>query len=404
MEIKILHIASGFFPDYSGAPTRLYNLLSNQPYDVVLLAPDRTFKGEKIQKKEERFSNILVKRISFDREKSIIEAMPYLWYINDVNWKSKVFVRCIQNERFDIVHGHNPLGFGLAAKKIAEKTQKMFIYEAHGLNIDAYSTKMSKFNPLYFLGYSYVKKNEASLMRDSDHIIAITKMIKKRICRIFDISEEKITVVPNGVNFDVFSPKEGYRIEAEKIKNELKISGKIVMYAGAMDKINGILDIITIIPEVIQEEPNINFVFIGRGPEEEKLVSLRDKHPKNIKFMGVIPYEEMPIYYQMADLFIIPRPSTMLAETITPLKLLEAMAMEKCVIGSDVGGISEVVKHGINGYLFEKGNMESLKKTLLEVLNIDTTQIGKNTRKTVVENYTWEKSAKILQKVYSAII
>lgn len=106
----------------------------------------------------------------------------------------------------------------------------------------------------------------------------------------------------------------------------------------------------------------------------------------------------------MCDAFVIPRPSTISAETVTPLKLLEAMAMEKPVLGSNVGGISEVIKHCENGYLYEKGNMESFKKTLLDVLDGDNSQIGKNARKTVAENYTWEKSAKILQKVYEDLV
>jgi glycosyltransferase involved in cell wall biosynthesis len=80
------------------------------------------------------------------------------------------------------------------------------------------------------------------------------------------------------------------------------------------------------------------------------------------------------------------------------------MAMEKPVLGSDVGGIAEVIKHEENGYLFEKGNMESFKKTLLEIPDMDNRQIGKNARKTIAENYTWDKSAKILQKVYEELV
>jgi glycosyltransferase involved in cell wall biosynthesis len=80
------------------------------------------------------------------------------------------------------------------------------------------------------------------------------------------------------------------------------------------------------------------------------------------------------------------------------------MAMEKPVLGSDVGGIAEVIKHGENGYLYEKGNMESFKKALLGVLDMNNNQIGKNARKTIAENYTWDKSANILQKVYEELV
>ena len=69
-----------------------------------------------------------------------------------------------------------------------------------------------------------------------------------------------------------------------------------------------------------------------------------------------------------------------------------------------MGGIAEVIKHGENGYLFEKGNMGSFKKTLLEILDVNNSQIGKNARKNIVENYTWDKSARILQKVYEDLV
>lgn len=397
---RILHIASSFFPDYSGAPTRLYNLLSYQPYDVLLLAPDRTFKGNKINKNEEQFSNILVKRIPLDQPKSLFDAVPYIWYLQDISYKSKVFIKYAQDEKFDIVHGHNPLGFGLAAQKIATKFGKKIVYEAHGLNIDSFSTRMTKFNPLFYPGYGYVKKYEGTLMRDSDHIIALTKMLKIRICRIFNVPEDKITVIPNGVALNIFSPKEENSIKIQRIKKELDIFDKVVMYAGAMDKINGMLDIVTIIPEIIEENSNIKFVFMGRGPDQDKLIYLSKKYQKNINFLGVVPYEEMPLYYQMADVFVIPRPSTMSAETVTPLKLLEAMAMERCVIGSDVGGIAEVIKNGANGYLYKKGSMESFKEALKVALDRDNKQIGKNARKTIKDNFTWEKSVCILKKIY----
>lgn len=129
------------------------------------------------------------------------------------------------------------------------------------------------------------------------------------------------------------------------------------------------------------------------------------KKYSQVKFLSMIHYSEMPIYYQMCDVFLIPRPSTISSETVTPLKLLEVMAMGKPVLGSNVGGITELIKHGENGYLFEKDNRESFVKTLLEVLDTNSTQVGKNARKTIVgNNYTWDKSAKILQKVYEDLV
>ena len=80
------------------------------------------------------------------------------------------------------------------------------------------------------------------------------------------------------------------------------------------------------------------------------------------------------------------------------------MAMEKLVLASNVGGITEVIKHGENGYLFEKGNMGSLKQVLMQILDNDYSQICRKARETVVKKYRWENSAAILQEVYQGLL
>jgi spore coat protein SA len=176
------------------------------------------------------------------------------------------------------------------------------------------------------------------------------------------------------------------------------------MYAGYMDGINGVPGLARIIPQIIRDWPDICFLFIGFGPEEDRLKALAKEYPRNVKFLPWVPYLEMPAYYQLCDVFVVPRPSTISAETATPLKLLDAMVMGKPVLGSNVDGIAEVITHGENGYLFQKGNLESLQRTLLEVLDADNTEISRGARKTIIENFSWDKSAKILQQVYEEVL
>lgn len=396
--LKILHIVNSFLPEYLGTAIRLYNLLSKQPYNIQLYAPDKTLKGEKIQRNEEQFANINVKRVSLDFHKGFIDAFPYLSSIQDINKKSKILVMHTQKEEFDIVHGHSHF-VGSASKQLAKKTKKPLVYEVHVPITNRYSVR---FNPVTFLASVYTKKREMDIMGFSDYIITLTQSLKDWVHNFYNISKEKIIVIPNGVDINKFAPKKEYKKEAEELKERLNLSDNIIMYAGYMDQINGMIDLADVIPSIIKEKTDTNFVFIGHGPEEDKIIALSKKYPQ-VNLLPTVHYDDIPVYYQMCDLFIIPRPSTISAETVTPLKLLEAMAMEKQVLGSNVGGIAEVIRHGENGYLFEKGNMKSFKKTLLEVIDADNTQIGKNARKNIAENYTWDKSAKILQKVYEEL-
>lgn len=394
--MRILHFSSTFFPEYSGTTTRLYNLLSNLPYEIILVTSDRTIKDEVIELKEEQFNNIKVKRVCLQPNNYLVATAP-LRYIHTIWQKPRILIDIVKSEQFDIIHAHNLSLSAQAAQKISKKTNKPFILDLHYI-IHDYSSKGVKgvLNKIYI-------KEIAKKLKSCNHIIVITKSLKEWVLRNYNLEVDKITVVPNGADINKFAPKEEYKKKAEELKEELNLSDNIVMYAGFMDRINGMSDFARIIPSIISEKPDTNFVFIGHGPEEDKIIALSKRYPQ-VKFLPMVHYDEMPIYYQMCDVFIIPRPSTISAETVTPLKLLEVMAMEKPVLGSNVGGIGEVIRHGENGYLFEKGNMESLKKTLLEVLDTDNTQIGKNARKTVVDNYTWDKSAKILQEVYEKLV
>ncbi len=395
VKLKILHLTLAFFPEYSGTTTRLYGLLSHLPYEILLITSDKLINGDIIKSKEEYFSNVRVKRVSLQAN-NVFSIAPFR-YIHTIYQKPKILINAAKSEQFDIIHAHNPSLFAQTAKKLSKKLVKSFLIEVHAVGQDYESgIKEAVINRLY------TERMSKNVLTSCNHIIALTQGLKNWVSTRYNIQEDKITIVPNGADINKFAPKEEYKKKAEEIKERLDIFDNIVMYAGYMDRINGIVDIANVIPLIITEKPDTSFVFIGHGPEEDKIIALSKKYPQ-VKFLPMVHYDEMPLYYQMCDVFVIPRPSTISAETVTPLKLLEVMAMEKTVLGSNVGGIAEVIKHGENGYLYEKGNVESFKRTLLEVLDADNNQIGKNARKTIVENYTWDKSAKILQKVYEEL-
>ena len=360
---------------------------------MLLITSDRTIKGNIIEPKEEYFTNIKVKRFSLYSNNAIFRMAP-LRYIHTIYQKPRIIIDTAKLERFDIIHVHALSFFGEAAKKLSRKLNKPFIIELHIPPANVSGLRNGIFN------FVYLERRNRKILKSCNCVITLTHALKNSMCSKYKLPKNKITVIPNGVDINKFTPKREYKKKAEKLKENLNLSDNVIMYAGFMDRINGMIDLANVIPSIISEKTDTSFVFIGHGPEEDKIIALSKKYPKNVKFLPMVHYDEMPIYYQMCNLFIIPRPSTISAETVTPLKLLEAMAMEKPVLGSNVGGIAEIIKHGENGYLFEKGNMDSFKKTLLEVLDADNRQIGRNARKTVVDNYTWDKSAKILQRVY----
>lgn len=394
--MRVIHIAAKFFPDYSGTTTRLYYILSQLPFETILITSDTTLKGSVIELKEEHFGNIRVKRVSWDTNNTFFRIAPFC-YLHTIYQKPRALINPAKSEQFDIIHAHNPSIYGQAAELLSKRTNKPFIVEIHAVARDY--PAMRKKNIETF----YVERMTRNLLKACNCIVTLTESLKDWIAGEYMLQEDKIKVVPNGADVKKFSQRAENKKKAEAIKEKLGHFENVVMYAGCMDQINGIVDLAEVIPSLLEEKPDISFVFIGHGPEEGRIIALSKKYSQ-VKFLPMVHYNDMPFYYQMCDVFVIPRPSTISAETVTPLKLLEVMAMEKPVLGSNVGGIVELIKHGENGYLFEKGDMQSFKKTLLDVLDMANTKIGKNARKTIVDNYTWDKSAKVLQEVYEGLV
>ena len=97
----------------------------------------------------------------------------------------------------------------------------------------------------------------------------------------------------------------------------------------------------------------------------------------------------------MSPLLVYPRLHSALTDMISPLKPLEPMAMAKCVLGSDVGGICELLDDGLAGILFKAGSADDLAQKLERILSgaVDTAALGKMARAHVLEKRQWSQMA-----------
>jgi len=396
--MKILHLASQFFPEYSGSSVRLYHLLSHLPFEVDIIVNNKTIDGEYVTLPKEKFGNINVRRISLEPN-GICSQLPFRYFYH-LAARSNVKRLISREKEIDVIHAHDTkVVTGEAAMESSKKLKIPFICEIHAARKDYISGWSKYFHNIY------AEYKTKQILDSSSQIITLTYALKNWLRRHYKVDNKKITVVPNGVDVQTFRPKLEYERGAKEIRDKLGTDNrKIVMYSGYMDTLNGITDLVQFLPEIIHKRQDVCFLFVGYGPERDRVLSLSQRYPRNVKYLSPVPHDRMPIYYQMCDLFLIPRPSTISTETLTPLKLLETMAMEKLILASNVGGIAEVIRHGQNGYLFEKGNMESLKQVLMHVLDNDYSQVCRKARKMVVKKYRWENSAGALQEVYQQLL
>jgi D-inositol-3-phosphate glycosyltransferase len=294
----------------------------------------------------------------------------------------------------DLVHAHGHVYMASClAGIVAKKLKKPFIVTQHNTFIDY----RSFLNVVEELNDQSIGK---SVLKNADKITTVSKETMKYVLRL-GADKTKTQVIYNGVDIDTFRPvnKNESRTRLGLPKNR-----KIVLSVRRLVYKNGLGTLIESVPLVAKKHPDVLFVVAGKGPSR-KLIEDRIKElgiSQNITLAGFVPDELLPAYYDAADYFLLPSAS---GEGL-PLVLLEAMACGLPVIATAVGGTPEILKHNKNGILVPPINPTAMAEATSKLLSNEklATTLGKEARKNVEDNYTWEENVRRLQAIYREFV
>ncbi|RLC45576.1 MAG: hypothetical protein DRI23_13355 [Candidatus Cloacimonadota bacterium] len=244
--------------------------------------------------------------------------------------------------------------------------------------------------------------------RISNKIIVLSRSAKEVLVNKFNIQEDKIEVIINGVDIEEFNSN---RINNIDIRKKYHISERyIVGYVGKFGEWEGLRYLIKCVPYVIKEVKSVKFFLVGYGSDFDYVNNLVKKlgiEDKVILPGDVLP-EDVPSYIDSMDVFVIPRISSLTTETAIPLKVLEAMAMGKAIIGTKVAGLAEVIDNNKNGILINPDDEEQLANAIIKVLRNSflRNQLGINARRKIETNceYRWDFASRKLYKLYSEVV
>ena len=321
---------------------------------------------------------------SFDRE-----VKPYqklLDYFDDIYFlthgknepkleKIKVLpVSCFRKELKDIdIFKTNQVSGSwnaVLAKKIFKK--KLIVRQGRQWSIFARNGDEKKWRiPIINFLEKFAYKN-------ADAIIVSSKADKKYIEKKYKINSEKINYIPNYIDIGLFRPlnieKENRICTVAKLEKQKNLENLIEAVRGL----------------------DIKLVIFGSGSLNKKLKSLA---PANVKIIASVPNNDLPKEINKSRLFIL----ASLYEGC-PKALLEAMACGLPVIGADIEGIDEIIKHKENGYLCQT-SVRSIREAIKELLNDKELQekISQNARKTICQDFNLEKLLEKEIKIYKKI-
>lgn len=215
-------------------------------------------------------------------------------------------------------------------------------------------------------------------------------------------SLSKIVVNPMGVDFDHFNTTQSVSPDILFKRNNNLILG----FVGSLNHWHGITNLMNIIKIVLSKFKHCRFLIIGDGVKFNELKEFisKNKAEDSVILTGYIPYEKLPDYLSVIDIGIAPYP-TDIAFYYSPLKIYEYMAAGKPILATEIGQIAEIMRGQNIGMFINPENLLDLESKLRAIITDEKARIvmGENARK-LAKQFSWDKNAKVIQKVCKSLI
>ena len=241
---------------------------------------------------------------------------------------------------------------------------------------------------------------ETKVIATADRIIAFSPHERDAMARLYAADANKITLVPCGVDLEVFRP-----LNQKAVRSSLGLNGeKILLYVGRVEPIKG-LDLLVETAAQMDSEDGVRMIVVGadvNGDREmdrvRQLAREKDLEDK-IDFVGQVDHDDLPLYYNAADVCVVPSYYESFG-----LVALESMACGTPVVATRVGGLSTIVHHGRTGYLKSWRCPEAFANSVEMIISSNGLQqsMGEAARKRA-EGMGWDNAAALISVEYSAL-
>lgn len=241
------------------------------------------------------------------------------------------------------------------------------------------------------------KFHEKRALIKADTLLSVSQFTANKTNAVFNLAK-KFTIIPNSIDTHLFQ------------SNKTTQREKSILYFGSLIRKKGLLELPLIFNKVIENNPDAKLILIGKDVSDiisgnssiwqmmQELFS--DKAKNNVTYLGSVPYTEIKQKIEEATLCVFPS----FAEAF-PVSWLEAMAMEKPIVASDIGWANEMVDDGDNGFLVRPVNHDIFAEKINTLLNDEELclKMGKSARKKVEVFFDINSIAKQNIEFYKSI-
>lgn len=362
--MKILFITDNFTPEVNAPATRTYEHLKewikDDTLDVTVLTCVPNFPYGKVY---EGYKNKLYQKEIIDGIK-VIRVWSYMTsnsgfqkrILDYISFAIMAFLIGLF-KKYDLIIATSPQFFTTwSAWGLSKIRRKPWIFELRDLWPESIKTvgamKQGKIIKI-------LEKIELALYRDAKLIIPVTDAFKKNLINK-GIKEEKIKVITNGSNIELFKPRE----KNLELLNKLNLNEKfIVGYIGTHGMAHGLDFIVNSISEIKDE--TIHFLFIGDGAMKSKIVKIsKELELSNVTFLDSIKKELVPEYLSICDVSLAPLKKDDNFKSVIPSKIFEASSMQKPTLLGVEGQAQELLEEFNAGICFKPENKKDFLKKI----------------------------------------
>ena len=327
-------------------------------------------------------------------ENYMIHPNNFIDWIMQMNFNmiAKANELIANGEKFDVIHAHDWL-VAYSAKTLKQSYNIPLISTIH-------ATEAGRNSGIHDEVQRYINDTEWLLTYESSEVIVNSNYMKCELQRLFGLPFEKINVVPNGININNFA---GIEKDYEFRRQYAMDNEKIILYVGRLVYEKGVQNLISAMPKILNGYNDSKLVIVGRGgmydelKNQAKAIGIENK----IYFTGYLNSKQVQKMYKCADVAVFP-------STYEPFGIvaLEAMLAGVPAVVSDIGGLDEIINHGIDGMKSYAGNSNSIADSVLTLLYDHKlcSNISKNAKAKVKEQFNWNKIAQDTHFIYEKAI
>jgi len=401
--LKVLFITSLFPPIAGGSAVVYYNLCHQLGEKAVVLTTWRNYlNGELIENGVfKQKQNFVLKRIELLRP--ILQSAPprhlveAIWRVLSVDIPIKIRVlwttlEILRKENVNVICIGELYSLSWLGQILKILTGLPCIYYIHGEEIT--TTSASRF---YGRGAIHT-------LQQAEAVIVVSHFTRSEVLHR-GVHEDHVYLIMNGVDVERFTPGPKDQELTERFGLGEK---KVLLTVGRIEKRKGHDMVIQALPEILREIPETVYMVVGVGSDLNRIKSLaRELNVTDqVIFVGRVSDEDLPRYYNTADIFVMPNRTLDNNDTEGfGLVFLEANACSKPVVGGNAGGVPDAIVDGETGILVDGKSIKAVAIAVINLLKNENLvfQIGESGRKRAL-TFDWKKKAQEFYAVCEKIV